>query len=253
MKSKYLVLTMLVVLLFPVGKKMIHCHHPYPTGTMKLSFQNMAGAQKLVLHSFWYINANGDSLQVDVFKYYISNLVFIKDDNTEYKVPESYYLVDDAKSDSRASWSADIPTGNYTKVRFLIGIDSARNTDGAQTGALDLNNAMFWDWNSGYIMAKLEGRSPQSTNVAGKIFYHTGGFQGPNSVLRTITLDFPGPALSDNGLANVHIKADVLEWFKTPNLLKIADLSGAQTMGPEFQSIAGQLCRYVCSGPCGLA
>ena len=32
---------------------------------------------------------------------------------------------------------AGVPEGNYTKVEFLIGVDSLRNTKGAQTGDLD--------------------------------------------------------------------------------------------------------------------
>ena len=52
---------------------------------------------------------------------------------------------------------ADIPNGEYTKVNYTIGVDAARNTEGAQDGALDLVNGMFWSWNTGYIFMKMEG------------------------------------------------------------------------------------------------
>ncbi|WP_316930094.1 MbnP family protein, partial [Hymenobacter sp. IS2118] len=40
----------------------------------------------------------------------------------------------------------DIPVGDYQSVSFTVGVDSARNVAGAQTGALDPNNGMFWTW-----------------------------------------------------------------------------------------------------------
>ena len=54
-----------------------------------------------------------------------------------------------------------MPAGNYNSLSFLLGVDSMHNVSGAQTGALDPANDMFWTWNSGYVMAKMEGASPR--------------------------------------------------------------------------------------------
>jgi hypothetical protein len=51
---------------------------------------------------------------------------------------------------------------DITGIRFLLGVDSARNVSGIQTGALDPARGMFWTWNSGYVMAKIEGSSPSA-------------------------------------------------------------------------------------------
>src|SRR5690606_27558520 len=125
--------------------------------------------------------------------------------------------------------------GVYTAVKFLIGVDEARNTSGAQTGALDPMHSMFWDWNTGYIMAKLEGHSPQSTGPANFIGFHLGGFSGPESVLREVTLTFPEPVLISAGKKPViHIKSNLLEWFGPPNIVDFSEIN--IIMGPGLTS-----------------
>jgi len=191
---------------------------------ISLTFQNVAGTEPLVLDSAWYMNANGDSFKVRTYKYYISNIVLIQADGTEFKEKESYHLIDEGNNQSKSFNLQSVPDGNYVKMKFLIGVDSARNVSGAQTGALDMMHGMFWDWNTGYIMAKLEGSSPQAPN--GSIVFHTGGFSGTFNVLRQVTLEFPQPAEVKVGKTpNVHIKADILEWFQNPNLIDFKETS----------------------------
>jgi hypothetical protein len=212
---------------------------PVPTnGDLRVTFQNVAGAQPLVLNTGWYVNANGDSLQVSMFKYYISNIVLVKEDGTEVKEPESYHLIDEATNESKSFTIKGIPPGNYTKMKFLIGVDEARNTSGAQTGALDPAHGMFWNWDTGYIMAKLEGISPHSPEANGSIIYHTGGFKGDMSVLRNISLNFPQLVqISATTIPNAHIKADALEWFQTPNQLSIQEYPVLMS-GPDLVKLA---------------
>jgi hypothetical protein len=203
-------------------------NHVATNGDVSLTFQNVAGMQPLTLvnglDTVWYQNANGDSFAVMLYKYYISNIVLFKDDGTEILETNSYHLIDQSKMESGYFTIKDIPTGSYKKISFLIGVDSARNVSGAQTGALDGIHGMFWDWNTGYIMAKFEGISPQSGNPDQRIVYHTGGFSGEVNVLRKVTLNFPQTLeITENKLPNVHIKADVLEWFRSPSVLRFQD------------------------------
>jgi hypothetical protein len=69
-------------------------------------------------------------------------------------------------------------------MSYIIGVDAPRNTAGAQTGALDPGNDMFWNWNQGYIYVKLEGTSPQSPTTG--LVYHVGGV----SNIRTVSTSF---------------------------------------------------------------
>ncbi|RYZ54380.1 MAG: hypothetical protein EOP49_05325 [Sphingobacteriales bacterium] len=205
---------------------------------VSITVENTAGSQDFALNT-WYQNQNNDSFQVTEYKYYISNIRLLKENGDAVAEPESYHLIDQSKTESLSFSLGEMPAGEYTKLRLMIGVDEYRNSNGAQTGALDPLNGMFWDWNTGYIMAKLEGFSPQSNLGSNKIFYHIGGFQGKWSVIREVTVDLPSKlVLASGSNKNIHLKADILEWFKAPNLLKIADLPGSMTPGEPLSKIA---------------
>lgn len=212
---------------------------PVDNGTMgkvSFTFQNVAGTQPLVLDTEWYTTENGDALQINQYKYYVTNFV-LHTDTSEFKEWESYYLIDESKASSKNFVVDSIPAGRYTKVSFIIGVDAKRNTSGAQTGALDVANTMFWDWKSGYIMAKLDGVSPQAPGQF--VSYHIAGFNQGESVLRTVTLNLPQPIdVKSSATPNIHIKADVLEWFKTPRVIKIAELPAIGTTGSDAMRMA---------------
>lgn len=192
-------------------------------GHLKIVFENRVGGQPLQLNTGVYINAAGDTFSVSMYKYYISNIKLWRADSSYYAEPESYHLVNEALFDSKSFILHSTPVGNYTSISFIIGVDSGRNVSGAQTGALDPANAMFWDWNTGYIMAKLEGTSPQSGAPGKNISFHMGGFYGKFNVVRNVSLMLPQPAIVTAAKTpEIHIKSDVLEWFKNPLTISFA-------------------------------
>lgn len=161
-----------------------------------------------------YVNGSGDSLTFSTFKYYISNIQLLKDGGDSWTETESYRLVDLSDPTSTTLTLAEVPADEYTGIKFLIGVDSTRNVSGAQTGALDPVNDMFWSWSSGYIFLKAEGTSPQSST--GSVFsYHIGGFQGANSALQWVELDFgTNTLIVEDGNDNTsHINVDVKKMF----------------------------------------
>ncbi len=202
------------------------------TGEVDIEFENTVGTDPLVLDKKTYTTLAGDDFTVSAFKYYISNLKLTRTDGTQYAVPESYYLVNSAISSTQHLALKDVPAGDYKALTFIIGVDSARNVSGAQTGALDPGNAMFWSWNSGYIFAKLEGTSPQSKSAANGLMFHIGGFKSPNNTIRTVTPAFPSGTLllvrADHS-PEIHYNVDILKMFSGPNTIRFGTLS--TTMG----------------------
>ncbi len=203
-----------------------------------ISIENIVGSEVLTLNNEdWYLNAYGDSFKISNYKYYLSNFSLTRSDDSIFYEPESYHLIDAGDTASTAFTLSDLPEGNYKSIRFLIGVDAERNTSGAQTGALDPGHGMFWDWNTGYIMAKMEGTSPSSPV---DIFsYHIGGFSGHDNVLRWVTLEFPQELIIAKGkTASISLHADALEWFKTPHLVSINDLIAIGGKGNEAIMLA---------------
>ncbi len=205
-------------------------------GEFDIEFEHTVGATPLVLNTQNYATPAGDQFTVTTFRYYISNIKLTRTDGTQYAQPESYYLVDAAVEASQHLTLKNVPTGDYSGITFTVGVDSARNVAGAQTGALDPNNGMFWTWNSGYIYTKFEGTSPQAPHAAGAaqggLVFHIGGFQKPNNTIRTVSPAFPSGVnllIRTDHTPEIHFDVDLLKLFTGPTTVRFATLSN--TMG----------------------
>lgn len=188
------------------------------TGNLKIYFEAMVGDSTLVLSTSTYTTQVADTFNVTVFKYYISNIKITKADNSVFTEPNSYHLIDHSDNASLTINIPNVPYGSYKAIEFMIGVDSARNNSGAQTGALDVTNGMFWDWNSGYIMAKMEGTSNQSGQANKNLKFHIGGYSGVNKTMRIVSPSF-GTETADvtsSVSPTIHMKSDLYEWFTSP-------------------------------------
>lgn len=188
-----------------------------------------------------YQNSFGEVYSVSTFRYYISAIDLVNADSTlADRLTNDYYLIDAA--DSITSLIVQkAALHKYNRIAFTIGVDSINNVSGAQTGALDPVKGMFWTWNSGYIMAKLEGNSPLSTEPDHRIQYHIGGFRQPYSAVKRITLPFPaGETMSalPNSTTIITVSANINTWFSGTNELHIATIPVCMTPGALSAKIA---------------
>lgn len=212
---------------------------PATTGSLKMEFTNMVGSARMTLNNEWYKNAANDSFRIITYKYYISNIVLHTADGKSYTEPDSYHLINEEDASSYKFRLDKVPVGNYTSVTFLVGVDSLHNSTGAQAGALDPSLGMIWNWNTGYIMAKMEGYANTSPQTDGFFAMHVAGYRGEFNVLKTITLNFPEHAdVSGARTPNVHILSDALEWFKNPETITIRDYSNVMTEGKQAYKVA---------------
>lgn len=184
------------------------------TGSVVLEFEHIFDGDAFTLGND-YTTSNGDIITPNMLRYYVSNVVLSNDDgSTIYEVPNSYYIVDLDDSESLEIDIENIPNGEYSKVTFMLGVDSTSNVSGAQEGALDPANGMFWSWNTGYIFFKLEGTTSNSTDLR----YHIGGFRWNANNIKTIERSVPaGSMININGTSStVHYMVDLAEFFKNP-------------------------------------
>lgn len=165
-----------------------HHHHEDPTLTLKMDHR-WKSMNLYIDEAKNYDLDNGQSITLSEFRYYLTNLELKRADGTWWQEEESYRIVD-ASNQLDEIVIHDIPEGEYTDVRFLIGVDSVRNFSGAQEGALAPSENMFWSWNTGYIFVRVEGTS-ESIEAEDKSFeYHIGGFRDPFIASRPIEASF---------------------------------------------------------------
>jgi len=209
-----------------------------PIVTVKVIFINTVNKVPVVLDSVVYTNCWNETYTISKLKYYISNVQLQQTDKKVNREAESYHLINEEDTATK-SFSLSMPGGKYSSLSFLVGVDSLKNVSGAQTNALDPLNGMFWTWNNGYIMFKLEGNSPQSTVVNNKIEYHIGGFAGPNNALRTVTINFDAPLiLLKKENTEIFLQAAIDKLWNAKHNLKITETPVLITQGILSSAIA---------------
>ena len=181
---------------------------------MEYVWGEMGQTQPFALNQTLVHPSTQDSLTFNTFKHYLSAVVLQNTDGSEYIVPNSFYLLDLSNPSSLKITLEDVPAGDYQSIHLVFGVDSLHNVSGAQEGALDPANGMFWSWNSGYIMLKAEGQSPNAED--GSFAFHLGGFKGENKVVEEKHLSFRnGELLSITPIANptVHLMLNPAQLF----------------------------------------
>ena len=163
-------------------------------------------------------------------KYYIGE---ISVDNRKLIADSNdYYLVNAANEEN--SIDLKFQTGTYHTLEFLLGVDSTNNCSGAQTGALDPMNDMFWTWNSGYIFFKMEGSSDSSHADLQRIEYHIGGYKGSNNAARKIKLTMPKEEnfrIKENTITTIVIETNLDHFWKGKNDIKISEMAAWMSPG----------------------
>jgi methanobactin biosynthesis MbnP-like protein len=186
-------------------------------GMLSIAFEHFVDDTKLILDTVIYKNASGQTYSISKFKYYISNVNLRRTDGIQILVP-GYFLIDEEDENSKKVVLKNISPGEYISVSFMIGVDSTKNCSGAQSGALDPVNGMFWTWNTGYIFLKLEGKAAASSAPGKIIEYHIGGYRQPDNAIRTALLQLPSPIkINTSQIASLKINVNAAEVLRTPH------------------------------------
>jgi hypothetical protein len=202
--------------------------------TLRLNFQPSANGEPLQFNKE-YINPIGEDYKVTSFKFYVSKISLLQELPTPVARKEDGFFLVDASNPASQIIEVQLNSNPFTRLMFQIGIDSIYNVSGAQTGALDPLNGMFWTWNSGYIMAKLEGSSSLSRGLNNTFTYHIGGFRDGEKTQREIILTLPNQpewVLEKTNITEMVIDVNLDKWFRSKNDLPISSIAEHMSPGP---------------------
>lgn len=193
---------------------------PKQEAILNLRFNIKAGTAAVV-PGHTYTNPFGEDYTVQKFRFYITQ-VELKD-STDMSVqffPDDYFLID---AGDTATQTIAIPLSikHITSVSFMIGVDSSANVGGTQQGALDPANGMFWTWNTGYIMLKLQATSPAAKVPANSFTYDVGGFKTGENVARKVGF-FIRHGINQ-AVHNIIFNVDINKIFEGDHSIKIAE------------------------------
>ncbi|MDQ8181986.1 MbnP family protein [Pelagicoccus sp. SDUM812005] len=117
--------------------------------------------QAPIRDAHWHRNASGTLLTFSRLSYYLSDLAFVDAAGNATPASPSLHYVD-AFTPDPAPTTLDLPPGDYTAIRFNLGLPPDLNhSDPKQYPAShplsSIANAMHWSWQSGYIFCAIEG------------------------------------------------------------------------------------------------
>jgi hypothetical protein len=144
-----------------------------PYGKLKISIANEVDGKPVVLGPMSYTSPAGNQYSIDLLKYYISNVRLVRPDGSE-KAFSNYNLIDASDSTSQSITLDSVQNGDYTAMKFMLGVDQEHNHTIGQSGALDPINGMVWTWSTGYIFFKHEGSFKDSTGATKQLLFHYG-------------------------------------------------------------------------------
>lgn len=204
-------------------------------GSLKVEFDNIYKTADFAANTN-YTNSNGEIVSVSKVKYIVSNIVLTKADGTTFTYPksQSYFILDELTPSTLVLNLSGIPAGNYTKIKYGIGVDKAQWEAGA-TGQGDfLTTAqaaeMMWSWSAGYKFVAFEGTFTSATVAAATQFKVHTGQTGTDYNYAEVALDLPVNALVRTTITpQIHIMADLSQIIDGTNTINLSE--GATIMG----------------------
>lgn len=193
-------------------------------GRTTLTFDAAFGAQDFALNKDF---ASGSkTLNFTKFRYWVTNVILVNSKGEEYKVPNSYFLLEETgalpvqegaftyPASKRESIDLkNIPAGDYKTLKFSIGVDSRFNDNlSLQSGELSQLSGMTnisWMWMTSYIFSSVGGKITEA-GVAKNLLIET----GLNANYKSVTLELPTVVqISSAKDSKIVLKADVEKAF----------------------------------------
>lgn len=142
-------------------------------GAASITFDAVVGSEDFALGKDFTVE--GKTYNFKMLRYWVSNVVLVKSDGTEFSLADSYFLIEETPAldiqdgaftypaKKRESVSlANVPNGEYTSVKFSIGVASKYNDNlSLQAGELSQLSGMTnisWMWHTSYIFSALHGK-----------------------------------------------------------------------------------------------
>lgn len=182
------------------------------TSNLNIVFNNTVSGTPIQLIDTQFTNAANNKYTVTLLKYYVTNISLVDENNNEW-FAKNYNLIDIEEPLQNTIALKNVPNGKYTKMKFILGVDSIRNTSGLQDGFLDPSYGMIWTWNTGYIFFKHEGKYTSSFNGVKPLRLHL----GTNPARGYVTLSLP--AINVGTVGNFTVDFDLNKAYSAQNII----------------------------------
>ena len=178
---------------------------PVWNATVNFKVDNSA----LLFDTILYTNDAGNNYSVSRLQFYLSGFEFENQTGTTYMTDDVFYIDAITGTNTKLNFN-NIPFGNYKRVKFYIGLDSANNITNALPNTVE-NQQMAWPdfMGGGYHFMKFEGSFLYNSSTWGFAMH-----LGKNQNLVTVELNnaFDVKSVSDT----LNFTMNLNEWFRNP-------------------------------------
>lgn len=175
------------------------------------------------------INTNNCTANVELLKFYLSNITLIKSNGSEVLAKDialiNFENNHNTNTNIGETISISIEPDDYVGVKFGLGVDNNKNNEDPTTykegEPLSIYEGMHWSWNTGYIFYKLEGKYDTllnaTTALRNTFFFHIG--LNDLYITKSFTKNF---SLNAGNTTTLRFNIDMQKAFVTNN--QIIDL-----------------------------
>jgi len=224
MSTRLIIAAALSCLIFGSCKSDKYNSQPSGFGNIIINMGYTVDGSPLSFDSVYYNNEAGNQYNVSKLQYYISGLRFYKNDILTYSI-DSVFYIDARVSKTNTISLTNVPSFNYDKIDFNIGIVDELNSHNKQPATTE-NIDMEWPdgMGGGYHFLKMEGHFIDSSKNYGYAMHlGTNGMQPKCSLYKSFYVPV-------NTAVSLKLIMNVNEWFKNPFTYNFAT-DGVYSMG----------------------
>lgn len=181
--------------------------------------------------SKWYIHPqSNDSLHINKFAYFLSDITLIDEDNNSWKPTTSIYLINGLSPESQQIKLRNVPNKKFIKIKFNIGLTVEDQLAIEKIALLDYSEQMTWS-SSNYFHILTAGLSPHAPD--GIFEYHIGGVDA----LQVKELDFPSNPIDlkskSSGSITINVNAARF-WHGAVKTADVYNISAPAAIGAQM-------------------
>ncbi len=212
----------------------------------QLVFQHNVDGATLQRGVMNYTNLAGNLYQVDELQYFISEITLRKADGQLIKISSDssiHYIDVDIPSSLVWNPKDQVPSGDYTSISFVFGINEAKNKSGLFVNPPERD--MFWPdiMGGGYHCMKMNGKWKATGDVIQPFNFHIGmgmNMAGTEFYQNYFTVTLPLNIQLYETHNKIDITMNIEKWFAAPNLWDWNVIGGQIMMNQEAMHKACQ-------------
>jgi len=202
------------------------------SGSISIKYDNGYNGNDLIIGASNSSNVNGENLTITRLSYILSNFRLVNSTGEEYVFPkdESYFVISQ-EADLDNVVLPEIPAGEYTTLKFGVGVDQEKYLQGAEGQgdflALAESHHMMWSWQAGYKFLNFEGSFTSETVTDDTEFkIHMGSHGSSLDNYKEVTLALPtNVRVSDEMDSSIHLKIDAAKILVSSNNIQLTEKS----------------------------